>query len=86
MTSPSVARIVKRHFLLLASAPGPAIVPKLHPDTYDKVQGAHPTLDTNNIAELEQAWRAWLTKPGKTRPQNPDTAFLAFCRRKMQEL
>ena len=41
-------------------------------------------LDDNDIAELEAEWRAWLNTPGKTRPQNPDAAFLAFCKRKMQ--
>jgi hypothetical protein len=57
----------------------------LHPDTYGKAQGEHPTLDDNDIAELEQAWRTWLATPGKTRPKNPDAAFLAFCRRKLQD-
>jgi hypothetical protein len=48
------------------------------------VQALCATLDTDNIAELETAWRAWLSTPGKTPPRNPDAAFVAFCKKKLQ--
>lgn len=60
-------------------------IPKLKPDTHGKVQEQYPTLDDINIAELEAEWRTWLSQPGKTRPQNPDAAFVAFCKQKLQE-
>jgi hypothetical protein len=59
-------------------------IPDLHPETYGKIQALCPTLDANDIAELEAHWRAWLATLGKQPPQHPDAAFLAFCKRKLQ--
>ena len=59
-------------------------IPALNKETYGKVQELCSTLDANNIAELEEAWRAWLATPGKQRPKHPDNAFIAFCRQKLQ--
>ena len=59
-------------------------IPDLHPETYGRVQTLCPTLDANNLAELETEWRAWLATPGKQAPRHPDAAFLAFCQRKLQ--
>jgi plasmid replication initiation protein len=50
-------------------------VAALHPDTYNQARAAAPGWD---IHVLEQEWRAWADSP----PQNPDAAFLGFCRQR----
>ena len=60
------------------------IIPALRPETYGRIQALCPTLDQNDIAELEATWRTWLATPGKTPPRQPDAAFIAFCQRKLE--
>ena len=55
--------------------------PSLQPVTFEKAQKVAPGLD---VADLEQQWRSWLAK--KKAPQRPDAAFIAFCRKKFQQL
>lgn len=50
----------------------------LRTDTYEKARRAAPGLD---IYALEQDWREWIAKTGKL-PDNPDGAFIGFCKRK----
>ena len=50
----------------------------LKPETYEKARVAAPGWD---IHALEQQWREWIAKK-KEPPQRPDTAFIAFCRKK----
>lgn len=50
----------------------------LKPETYEKAKRAAPGWD---IHALEQQWREWIAKK-KEPPQRPDTAFIAFCRKK----
>jgi plasmid replication initiation protein len=50
----------------------------LKPETYEKAKLAAPGWD---IHALEQQWREWIAKK-KEPPKRPDTAFIAFCRKK----
>lgn len=50
----------------------------LKPETYEKARAAAPGWD---IHVLEQQWREWISKK-KELPKRPDSAFLAFCRKK----
>lgn len=50
----------------------------LKPETYEKAKLAAPGWD---IHALEQQWREWITKK-KEPPKRPDSAFMAFCRKK----
>ena len=56
----------------------PAI--RLKTSTYEKAKHAAPGFD---VYALEQEWREWIAKKGEN-PQNPDAAFIGFCRRKAQ--
>ena len=50
----------------------------LKPETYEKARAAAPRWD---IHVLEQQWREWISKK-KEPPRRPDSAFIAFCRKK----
>ena len=50
----------------------------LKPETYEKAKAAAPRWD---VYELEQEWREWMAKK-KEPPKRPDSAFIAFCRKK----
>ncbi len=50
----------------------------LKPETYEKARAAAPGWD---IHVLEQQWREWMSKK-KELPRRPDSAFVAFCRKK----
>jgi plasmid replication initiation protein len=50
----------------------------LKPETYEKAKIAAPGWD---IQALEQQWRDWMAKK-KEPPKRPDSAFMAFCRKK----
>lgn len=54
-------------------------LPLLMTDTYEKAKRAAPEWD---VYFLEREWREWST--GKIPPQNPDAAFIAFCRQKFR--
>ncbi|NCB31709.1 MAG: pirin [Clostridia bacterium] len=54
----------------------------LQTETYAKAKRAAPGLD---VYSLEQDWREWIAKTGK-RPDNPDAAFIGFCKRKAKQL
>ncbi len=64
-------------------APPPLILPAmggkilLQTSTYEKAKKAAPGWD---VYELERQWREWIMD--KDPPQNPDGAFIAFCRNK----
>jgi len=53
----------------------------LETETYAKAKRAAPGMD---IYFLEQEWFEWIAKSGK-RPDNPDGAFIGFCRKKAKE-
>jgi plasmid replication initiation protein len=53
----------------------------LQPETYEKARTVAPGWDVYN---LEQQWREWIAKK-KEPPKRPDTAFVAFCRKKFQQ-
>ena len=57
---------------------GQTAFPFLKPETYEKAMAAAPGWD---IHGLEQQWREWIMKK-KDPPKRPDTAFIAFCRKK----
>jgi hypothetical protein len=67
--------------------PPPAIpliedtVIKLKTTTYEKAKKAAPYFD---IYELEQQWLEWIQKKGS--PNNPDAAFIAFCKKKQAKV
>lgn len=48
---------------------------------YDKAKAAAPGYD---IYFLETEWKEWLMKTGKM-PENPEAAFIAFCRKKSEK-
>ena len=49
----------------------------LQTETYTKARNTAPGWD---IYVLEQHWRGWMQEKQKARPQNPDKAFIGFCR------
>ncbi len=51
----------------------------LKPETYESAKLAAPGWD---IHALEQQWRDWILKKKKEPPKRPDSAFIAFCRKK----
>ena len=51
--------------------------PLLQTATYERARKAAPGWD---VYELERQWRQWIAK--KETPRKPDTAFVAFCRKK----
>lgn len=53
----------------------------LQTETFTKAKRAAPGLD---VYALEQDWREWIAKTGK-RPDNPDAAFIGFCKRKAKQ-
>ena len=53
--------------------------PVLEPDTYHKARLAAPRLD---VHWLELEWQRWWCESGKPALQNPDRAFVAFCKRR----
>lgn len=60
-------------------APCPATAPPLlKTATYEKARQAAPGFD---VYALEQDWREWIAQKGE-QPQNPDSAFIGFCRQK----
>jgi plasmid replication initiation protein len=54
-------------------------LPRLRPEAFEKAKRAAPGWD---VYHLEREWRDWIT--GKEKPNNPDAAFIAFCRKKYQ--
>lgn len=50
----------------------------LKPETYEKASKVAPGWD---IYELERQWKEWIFKK-KEPPKRPDSAFIAFCRKK----
>lgn len=59
---------------------GGDITIRLKTETYEKAKRAAPRMD---VYALEQDWREWIAKTGK-RPDDPDAAFIGFCRKKVQ--
>lgn len=54
--------------------------PLLKPETFAKARVAAPGWD---VYALEQEWREWISKKEPTKC--PDTAFVAFCRKRFQK-
>jgi plasmid replication initiation protein len=54
-------------------------MPRLKTETFEKAKRAAPGWD---VYYLEDEWRKWIA--GKEMPNNPDAAFIAFCRKKYQ--
>ncbi|MCB0195523.1 MAG: hypothetical protein KDJ65_26475 [Anaerolineae bacterium] len=52
----------------------------LSTETYEKAKKAAPGWD---VYCLEQEWRVWITD--KERPNNPDAAFIGFCKQRFQK-
>lgn len=50
----------------------------LKPDTFHEARLAAPGWD---IYTLEHEWRAWMADGGLDAPQNPDKAFVGFCKK-----
>jgi hypothetical protein len=49
----------------------------LRTETYEEARAAAPGYD---IYYLEREWREWWSKTGKPKLENPDAAYLGFCR------
>jgi plasmid replication initiation protein len=54
-------------------------LPRLLPETFEKAKRVAPGWD---VYYLEREWREWIA--GREKPNNPDAAFIAFCRKKYQ--
>ena len=54
-------------------------LPALRKDTYARAKQVAPR---QNIRTLEKEWRTWIAEAGKTLPEHPDAAFIAFCKKK----
>jgi hypothetical protein len=52
---------------------------RLKTSDFERAKAAAPGWD---VYSLEQEWQGWIAKKG--RPDNPGTAFVAFCRKKYQ--
>lgn len=72
-----------------AAVPKPKFVPpnmvessviRLSTESFEKAKKAAPGWD---VYFLEQEWRAWVAD--KERPQNPDAAFIGFCKQRYQK-
>ena len=50
----------------------------LSPETYHDARTCAPGWD---VYHLEQKWREWMADGGMEPPNNPDKAFLGFCRK-----
>lgn len=50
----------------------------LKSDTYEKARRAAPDWD---IYMLEQYWRGWINEKSKAKPDNPDAAFIGYCKK-----
>lgn len=50
----------------------------LNPETYHDARLVAPSWD---IYHLEKEWRYWMSEGGMKAPQNPDKAFIGFCRK-----
>lgn len=72
---------VQQRVVAALPSPNPApISPSilLKTATYEKARQAAPGFD---VYALEQDWREWIAQKGE-QPQNPDSAFIGFCRQK----
>lgn len=70
-------KVIFRNRRTMGSLPSPASSSArrtLDPETYHDARTVAPGWD---IHYLEQEWRNWMTEP----PQNPDKAFLGFCKK-----
>jgi plasmid replication initiation protein len=54
-------------------------MPRLKTETFEKAKRVAPRRD---IYQYEIEWRDWIANKGA--PENPDAAFIAFCRKKYQ--
>jgi hypothetical protein len=97
LLKPSAPHIPKRHVPLLEGVPrkaepSPSVLEispfirassdvLLQTETYAKAKRAAPGMD---IYFLEQEWLDWIAKSGKL-PNNPDGAFIGFCKKKAKE-
>ncbi len=60
------------------------VIPPLRPETYD-VAKAYVGYDDELVRKLEAEWRPWAQKkPPAERVDDPDGAFIGFCRSKMK--
>jgi len=92
LLKPSPPHVAKRPAPILegarqkASTSNPPVLPPmmtssgvfLQTETFEKAKRVAPGMD---VYYLEQEWREWIAKTGK-RPDNPDAAFIGFCKRK----
>lgn len=60
---------------LMRGPPAKGAVLVLHPDTTEKAKKVIPGYDVYHVVEQ---WKTWAA--GKTPPNNPDAAFIAFCK------
>ena len=67
--------------LLMGETDKPVSAVRLTSSAFEKAREAAPGYD---IYYLEDEWREWMEKKG-ARPENPDAAFVAFCRKKAQK-
>ncbi len=76
--SEDIVTFLSRTWRIHASITGQTELTFLKPETFEKARAAAPGWD---IHALEQQWREWMSKK-KEPPRRPDSAFIAFCRKK----
>ena len=54
-------------------------LPRLLPDTFEKAKHAAPRYD---VYWLEQEWREWWVVSGRPPLDNPQAAFVGFCKKR----
>ena len=76
--SEDIVTFTSRTWRIHASVTGQTELTFLKPETFEKARAAAPGWD---VHALEQQWREWMSKK-KEPPRRPDSAFIAFCRKK----
>lgn len=95
LLKPSPPHVAKRPFIMpegkKVQVPAPPPLVPIHfmadsalllkTETFEKAKRAAPGLD---VYYLESEWREWMAQKSK-RPENPDAAFIGFCKRKAKQ-
>jgi plasmid replication initiation protein len=76
-----MVRFINRETMASSPAPEafPEFWPRIKPETYEKARGVAPNYD---VYWLEQEWHMMWDASGRPDLENPDGAFIGFCRKR----